>query len=79
VKTITIHEAKTHLSRLLREIEAGETIILARNRKPVAKLVPFGGDERRFDALSDTVIRIDESFSDPLDDFTPYMAAEEPS
>lgn len=76
MKTVTVHDAKTHLSRLLREVETGETLIIARGSKPVAKLVPYGDAERRFNALSDVVIRIDESFSEPLDDFVPYMAAE---
>ena len=35
-----IHEAKTHLSRLVEQVSAGETIILARAGKPVAKVSP---------------------------------------
>ena len=38
---VTIHTAKTHLSRLIARAEAGEEIIIARGRKPVAKLVPI--------------------------------------
>ncbi|NBB80251.1 MAG: type II toxin-antitoxin system prevent-host-death family antitoxin [Verrucomicrobia bacterium] len=41
MKTIATHEAKTHLSRYLKEVNAGETIIISRGRKPLAKLVPF--------------------------------------
>ena len=40
-KPVTIHEAKTHLSRLVAEAEAGREIVLARGRKPVAKIVPL--------------------------------------
>lgn len=40
MKTITTHEAKTHLSRYLAEVEGGKQIIIARGKKPVAKLVP---------------------------------------
>jgi prevent-host-death family protein len=40
-KPVTIHEAKTHLSRLVAEAEAGREIILARGNKPVAKIVPL--------------------------------------
>ncbi len=36
---VNVHEAKTHLSRLLEQVEAGEEIIIARNGKPVARLV----------------------------------------
>ena len=37
---VNIHEAKTHLSRLLVRVEAGETIVIARAGKPIARLVP---------------------------------------
>ncbi len=40
--TVNIHEAKTHLSRLLSRVMAGEEIIIARAGKPVARLIPFG-------------------------------------
>lgn len=36
---VTIHEAKTHLSRLIAAVEAGEEVIIARRDKPVARLV----------------------------------------
>ena len=39
--TINIHEAKTHLSRLLVRVQMGEEIILARAGKPVARLAPM--------------------------------------
>jgi prevent-host-death family protein len=38
--TITVHEAKTHLSRYLVEVENGIEILIARGKKPVARLVP---------------------------------------
>jgi prevent-host-death family protein len=40
-KPINIHDAKTHLSRLVERVEAGEEITLARAGRPVAKLVPY--------------------------------------
>ena len=40
MKTYNIHEAKTHLSRLLQAVAAGEEIMIAKAGKPVAKLVP---------------------------------------
>ena len=43
--TVNIHEAKTNLSRLLKAVEAGEEIIIARAGKPVARLTPL--QERR--------------------------------
>ncbi|MFL6448386.1 MAG: type II toxin-antitoxin system Phd/YefM family antitoxin [Bryobacteraceae bacterium] len=40
--TVTIHEAKTNLSQLLRRASNGEEIIISRGSKPVARLVPIG-------------------------------------
>ena len=37
---VNIHEAKTHLSRLLLRVEGGEEIVIARAGKPIARLVP---------------------------------------
>jgi prevent-host-death family protein len=37
---VNVHEAKTHLSELLRRVEAGEEIVIARAGRPVARLVP---------------------------------------
>lgn len=44
--TITTHEAKTHLSRYLAAIEQGEEFIIARGKKPVARLMPIQPTER---------------------------------
>ncbi len=41
MRIINVHEAKTHLSRLLDEVKAGEEIILAKMGKPYARLVPI--------------------------------------
>jgi prevent-host-death family protein len=78
MKSVSIHEAKTHLSQLLRQVEAGETIIVSRGRTPVAQLVPFQASRRRFDGVSGLVRRMAEDFDEPLDDFAPYMASEDP-
>ena len=43
---VNIHEAKTHLSRLLRRVTAGEEIVIARAGKPVARLVPVAEPPR---------------------------------
>jgi prevent-host-death family protein len=40
-KQVNIYEAKSQLSRLIDEVEAGAEIILARNGRPVARLVPL--------------------------------------
>ena len=40
---VNVHEAKTHLSRLLLRVESGEEIVIARGGKPIARLVPVRG------------------------------------
>lgn len=39
--TYNIHEAKTHLSKLIERVAAGEDVVIAKAGKPVAKLVPY--------------------------------------
>jgi prevent-host-death family protein len=38
---VNVHQAKTELSKLLKEVEEGREVVIARNGEPVAKLVPF--------------------------------------
>jgi prevent-host-death family protein len=47
MKTVNIHQAKTQLSRLLKRVEAGEEVVLARAGKPVAKIVPLPAKKPR--------------------------------
>jgi prevent-host-death family protein len=44
--TMNIHQAKTHLSRLIERVLHGEEIIIGRAGKPVAKLVPYSAEKR---------------------------------
>jgi prevent-host-death family protein len=46
MKTYNIHEAKTHLSRLVEAAAAGEEIVIAKAGKPVAKLVAYAARTR---------------------------------
>ena len=64
---VTIHAAKTTLSQLLARVEAGEEIILARGKHPIAKLVPFlpPPSGRRFGALRGE-ISVGPEFFEPL-------------
>lgn len=39
--SVNIHEAKTHLSRLLESVQQGETVIIAKAGTPIAKIIPF--------------------------------------
>lgn len=45
MKVVNIHEAKAHLSEYLARVEAGETVVIARRNKPVARLMPVESDE----------------------------------
>jgi prevent-host-death family protein len=46
-RTVNVHEAKTHLSRLLEAVERGEDVVIARAGKPVARLVAIAPAPRR--------------------------------
>ena len=45
--TVNIHEAKTHLSRLIEQAARGETVIIAKAGKPLVKLVPVDAPATR--------------------------------
>ena len=47
MRTVNIHAAKTHLSRLVEAAAAGEEIIIAKAGRPVARLVPLESQPRR--------------------------------
>lgn len=62
LEQVNMHEAKTHLSRLVERVEGGEEIVISRAGKPAAKLVPvpkklgprkLGGWEGKFEMPSD--------------------------
>jgi prevent-host-death family protein len=65
--TVTIHAAKTTLSHLIARVEAGEEIVLARGKQPIAKLVPYQpvAPKRQFGALRG-VISVGPEFFEPL-------------
>ena len=63
---VNVHEAKTQLSRLLAQVEAGEEIVIARRGRPVARLVRFTSrGKRRSDAMKGK-IKITDVFFEPL-------------
>lgn len=65
---IGVHEAKTHLSKLLRQVEAGEEVVILRGGKPVAKLVPAGGLPPRPLGIDAGRFEYPEDFNAPLPD-----------
>lgn len=66
MSVVNVHQAKTQLSRLLAQVEAGEEVVIARRGEPVARLVackPRG--KRQRDALKGKIV-IPDDFFDPL-------------
>ena len=64
--TVNVHEAKTHLSRLLKQVEAGEDVVIARNGKPVARLVSCKKRGKREPGSMAGLFTVPDSFFDPL-------------
>ena len=62
--TVNVHQAKTHLSRLLERVAAGEEVIIARAGKPVARLVSIERKEPRKPGLAKG--HVTEAFFEPL-------------
>jgi len=60
-----VHEAKTHLSRLLDRVESGEEVVIAKNGRPVARLVPMQAP-RRVPGRLKGKIWIGDDFDAPL-------------
>ena len=66
-KTVNVHEAKTHLSRLLKRVGEGEEILIAKAGRPVARLVPAGErPERREPGSAAGRILVGEDFDASL-------------
>ncbi len=71
MSTYTVHAAKTNLSKLIERVEKGEEVVIARGRKPVARLVPVHAPahvlrRRAFGALKGKLKLPDSFFFDPL-------------
>lgn len=63
---ITVHAAKTNLSKLIERAEAGEDIIIARGNDPAVKLVPVNPLTQRRFGLYKGLARIGPEFFEPL-------------
>jgi prevent-host-death family protein len=67
MQTVNIHEAKTHLSRLIERIAQGEEIIIAKAGKPVARLVGYVEDRApRVGGQWKGLVHIRDDFDAPL-------------
>ena len=76
---VTIHEAKTHLSKLIRNALAGEEVIIAKGDKPLVKLavIPELRKQRRIGGAKDIFEFVSDDFDAPLGDFKEYMETED--
>ena len=67
-KSVGVHEAKTHLSRLLDDVAAGEEILITRRGAPAARLVGLSTDAQRAFGVDRGRLAIPDDFDAPLDD-----------
>ncbi len=66
---VNVHEAKTHLSRLLGRVVAGEEVVIAKAGKPVARILPYEQPlQERTPGLDAGKVTIADNFDAPLDD-----------
>lgn len=71
---VNIHEAKTHFSKLLREVQNGNEVIISKGNKPIAKLISIEQkNKKRLIGTGKGKVYISEDFDAPLDDFKDYM------
>ncbi len=68
MKKLNVHEAKTHLSRYLDEVEQGETIVLCKRNQPVAEIRPLAEhrSKPRPVGLAKGKFKVPESFFEEL-------------
>ena len=71
---VNVHEAKTHLSKLIQKVVDGEEVIIARGNQPIIKLVLIEElkPKRRLGTAKGK-IKISDDFDEPLEDFEEYM------
>jgi prevent-host-death family protein len=65
---VGVHEAKTHLSRLLRRVAQGEEIVITSSGRPTAMLVPIRGAAPRRFGMDEGILDVPDDFDAPLPD-----------
>jgi prevent-host-death family protein len=70
-----IHEAKTNLSKLIRQAMEGEKVVIAKGNRPLVQLIPIIDQEqkRRIGGSPGLIQYMSEDFDEPVEDFKPYM------
>ena len=67
-----VADAKTHLSNLVREALSGYDVVIAKDNKPLVKLVPVSARGRRVPGSAKGQVVMAADFDAPLDDFADY-------
>ena len=76
--TVNVHEAKTHLSRLLARVEAGDEVVIARRGRPIARISRIEQPRRRREPGHDRIV-IHPDFDDPIPEWDPdYSHPDDP-
>ncbi|MBS4096650.1 MAG: type II toxin-antitoxin system Phd/YefM family antitoxin [Sulfuricella sp.] len=67
---VNIHEAKTQLSRLLEQVQAGEDVVIAKAGAPIVRLVPYAPPKRKIapPGAMEGEIWIADDFDEPIDE-----------
>ena len=66
MRTVNMHEAKTHFSKLVDSVRQGNEIVIAMAGKPVARLTPIEKKSKRRPGALKGKIKIAKDFDDPL-------------
>jgi prevent-host-death family protein len=71
---VTIHEAKTHLSRLIEDALQGEEVIIAKGKNPLVRIMPLSDKKpkRKAGGANGVLVRMDKDFDAPLPDLDEY-------
>ncbi len=74
MRQVNIHEAKTHFSKLIKEVQNGDEIIIAKGNKPIAKLTSIEQTKpKRKLGTAKGKFKITHDFELPLNDFKGYI------
>jgi len=66
---VNVHEAKTHLSKLLSRVSAGEEFVISKSGKPIARLIPWDeGTRNRVPGQDRGLFHVPDDFDAPLPD-----------
>jgi prevent-host-death family protein len=75
---VNVHEAKTHLSRLLQRVESGEEITIARGGTPIARLVPVAKGRKQLQGMDRGRVWIADDFDAPDPEIEALFYGERP-